>query len=198
MNARASALRPTKTNPAVVFFVVVVAVAGVASLAAQTPSLGDVARKEAERRKAQPPAGKVYTNKDLPPTAQKGTSPTPPSTDLVIPPDPVAAAEQKAEAEKPAGDEKNEAWWRARIGEARELVRRNEMFAEALQTRINSLSRDFVNRDNPAQRAKIGETRAEALNELARVKTEIEGGKKQIADIEEEARKAGVPPGWLR
>jgi hypothetical protein len=33
--------------------------------AGQTPTLGEVAKKEAERRKAQPTAGKVYTNKDL-------------------------------------------------------------------------------------------------------------------------------------
>jgi hypothetical protein len=164
---------------------------------AQAPSLGEVARKEAERRKALPPAGKVYTNKDLPPTAQKATPATPQSTDLAIPPDP-AAAEQKPDAQKPAGEEKNEAWWKARMTEAREQVRRNEIFAESLQTRINSLSRDFVNRDNPAQRAKLGEDRAEALNELARVKTEIDRGKKQIEDLEEEARKTGVPPGWLR
>ena len=72
------------------------------------------------------------------------------------------------------------------------------MFAEALQTRINSLGKDFVSRDNPVQRARISEDRAEALSELNRVKQEIERGKTQIADIEEEARKAGVPPGWLR
>ena len=80
----------------------------------------------------------------------------------------------------------------------REELRRNEMFAEALQTRINALSRDYVSRDNPAQRRQIGQDRAEALSELARVKQDVERGKKQIADIEEEARKAGVPPGWLR
>ena len=34
--------------------------------------------------------------------------------------------------------------------------------------------------------------------ERARVKAEIVNAKKQIEDIEEEARKAGVPPGWLR
>ena len=72
------------------------------------------------------------------------------------------------------------------------------MFAEALQTRINSLSTDFVNRDDPFQRAKIGEDRDKAIAELARVKGDIDRAKKQIEEIEEEARKAGVPPGWLR
>ena len=71
------------------------------------------------------------------------------------------------------------------------------MFAEALQTRINSLTTDFVSRDDPAQR-RHRRGPAEALTELTRVKQDIERGKKQIADIEEEARKAGVPPGWLR
>jgi hypothetical protein len=33
---------------------------------------------------------------------------------------------------------------------------------------------------------------------MARVTEEIATLKKQMADIEEEARQAGVPPGWLR
>ena len=167
---------------------------------AQTPTLGEVAKKEADRRKAQPPSGKVYTNKDLPASAQ-----TPAGAAPATPVDPVAAAtaekpaEQKPEGEaKPEGETKDEAWWKNRIMSTREELRRNEMFAEALQTRINALSRDYTSRDNPAQRRQIGQDRAEALSELNRVKQDVERGKKQIADIEEEARKAGVPPGWLR
>ena len=182
-----------------------------ASALAQTPSLAEVARKEAERRKALPPSGKVYTNKDLPPSAQKPAPSSGAGTGTTIPLDPVAAATGDKPADATADatptprradakprDEKTEAWWAGRISAAREAVRRNEMFAEALQTRINSLNRDFTNRDNPAQRAEIGRDRTEALAELARVKQDIEKGKQAIADIEEEARKAGVPPGWLR
>jgi hypothetical protein len=168
-------------------------------LEAQTPSLGEVAKKEAERRKAQPPAAKVYTNKDLPPSAQKPSTPPPVETQATLV-DPVAPAAEQKPPEKPEEqkEQKDEAWWKARMAGAREELRRNEMFAEALQTRINALSRDFVNRDNPVQRSKIGQDRADALTELARVKQEIDRGKKQIEDIEEEARKLGVPPGWLR
>ena len=102
------------------------------------------------------------------------------------------------EPEKPGEPTKDEAWWKQRIVQAREGVRRNEAFLEALQSRINSLSADFVARDDPYQRAKIGEDRQKALAEMERVTAEIALGKKQIADIEEEARKASVPPGWLR
>jgi hypothetical protein len=173
---------------------------------AQGPALGEVARKEQERRKAQPNAGKVYTNKDLPASALKpeGATQAPPaSTATPVEGQPGAAegqegaqkAEQKGE-EKPAASQ--EAAWKKRMSDAREELRRAEMFAQALQTRVNSLTSDYLSRSDPAQKARLGQERKEAQAELARVKQDIERAKKQIADIEEEARKAGVPPGWLR
>lgn len=177
-------------------------------LLAQTPPLGDVARKEQERRKALPSSAKVYTNKDLPkgvtrPADGEAAQPAEPSSAIPAEgsaaapavPEPKAAASKDAPKGKPGNDEDA---WRKRVTDAREEVRRNEMFAQALQTRINSVSRDMLSRDDPAQRARMSAERKEALAELDRVKQAIEAGKKQIADIEEEARKAGVPPGWLR
>ena len=178
--------------------VVAAALLGGRTVQAQTPSLAEVARKEADRRKGTGNAGKVYTNKDLPASVQKPAPPAAAAAETAIPLDPVAAATEQKPEVKPDGETKDEAWWKTRIASAREELRRNEMFAEALQTRINSLGRDFASRDNPVQRARIGQDRAEALSELNRVKQDIDRGKKQIADIEEEARKAGVPPGWLR
>ena len=187
----------------VVVFAIAVGLSG--SPAASGQTLGEVAKKEADRRKAQPQTGKVYTNKDLPASAQKPASANPSTeTPAQTPTDPVAAAtEQKAEdgkapGDKPQGDQKDQAYWKNRMATAREELRRSEMFAEALQTRVNTLNKDFSSRDNPAQRSAIGADRTEALNELTRVKQDVERGKKQIADIEEEARKAGVPPGWVR
>src|SRR5262245_25957400 len=160
---------------------------------AQTPTLGELAKQEQERRKNQKTPAKVYTKKDLPPSP-----PAPPSQPAGSSTPAAPADESKQAEKKPAEDEKDEAWWKNRINQVREEQRRNEMFAEALQTRINSLSTDFVNRDDPFQRAKIGEDRDKAIAELARVKADVDRAKKQIEDIEEEARKAGVPPGWLR
>jgi hypothetical protein len=157
----------------------------------QSPSLADLARKEQERRKTVKTPAKVITKKDLPPSAQ---NPPPPP----VAPAPSATKIDETKPPEPKPDEKDEAWWKNRINQVREELRRNEVFAEALQTRINSLSSDFVNRDDPFQRAKIGEDRDKALAELSRVKAEIVNANKQIEDIEEEARKAGVPPGWLR
>ena len=159
---------------------------------AQAPSLVELALKEQERRKTlKGTASKVYSDKDLPKSGPPVVASAVPPTPAVIPPEP-----QPAEA-KP-DDQKDEAWWRARIAQAREAQRRAEAFAEALQSRINALSTDVVNRDDPYQRAKIADDRLKALAELQRVTTEIEQSKKEIADIEEDARKSNVPPGWLR
>jgi flagellar motor switch protein FliM len=72
------------------------------------------------------------------------------------------------------------------------------MFADSLQSRINALTTDFVNRDNPVERQKIEETRKASLAELERVKKELADHAKTIADIEDEARRANVPAAWLR
>jgi hypothetical protein len=164
------------------------------AFAQQKPSLGELAAREAQRRQAVKSAAKVLTNEDLP----RGTAPRPaPAAADPAAPDAEAKADdpQQPKTQEPA---KSEAWWRQRISRAREELRRNEMFADALQTRINSLTNDFTARDDPFQRAKIAEDRTTALAELERVKADIELARKQIADIEEEARRTGVPPGWLR
>jgi len=157
---------------------------------AQTPTLGELALKEQARRKALKPAGKVLTNDDLP----RGVAPRP-STPVA--PAAQAAADDTA-MDKPEEPPKDEAWWKQRIVQVREELRRNEMFADALQTRINSLTGDFTMRDDPYQRAQIAEQRSKAILELDRVKADVELNRKKIADIEDEARRAGVPPGWLR
>lgn len=175
----------------------------ISAVPATAQSLGDLAKKEQARRKAAPPAAKTYTNDDLkqlpPPTGTPGKA----ADDAAKPSDAKATADakpepQKVDATKPPEPAKDEAYWRGRITAAREDVRRNEAFKEALQTRINALTADFAARDDPYQRAKVADDRQKALAEMARVSGDIEKTTKLIADIEDEARRAGVPPGWLR
>jgi hypothetical protein len=179
-----------------------------AAAAAQSPppSLAEIARKEAERRKTAKEAKIVITEKNLPESARKPAS-------TAVPADPnqsAQAGEQKpapagsaaagaapAAAAAPAGDQ-GETLWRGRITQARETLRRNEVFLQALQTRVNSLAMDYFGRDDPYQKMKLAGERDQAIQEMEKVKADIEASKKQVADIEEEARKAGVPPGWLR
>jgi hypothetical protein len=161
------------------------------------PSLAELARQEAERRKTVKDSKKVITAKDLPESARK-----PASTPAAAEPGaaPQAAADQKPAPGNPGpAGQADEAAWRSRITQAREALRRSEMFLQALQTRANALYNDYRNGAGDfTQQAQSNEERQKNLQELERVKAEVEASKKHVADIEEEARKAGVPPGWLR
>jgi len=176
-------------------------VVGIAS-AADAQSLAELARREEARRKAIKTPAKVYTNEDV----RGGNVPSPPapppaSDSLAAPAATAAVADDQTPAD--AADERDtpergEAYWRKRLQAQRDALARAELFAEALQSRINALSADFVARDDPAQRAVIATDRQKALAELDRVKQEIAQFTKDIAATHDEARRAGVPPGWLR
>jgi hypothetical protein len=180
-----------------------VVVVGTVSLWGQ--SLADVARKEEERRKAISKPAKVYTNKDLTPGAP-GSASSGSSSDAA---DAARAGDKSKDAKDPkdtkegGGDKgkepvKDQKYWSGKLKELQAKLDQDESFADALQNKINSLTADFVNRDDPAQRSVIDQNRQKALSDLARLKKSIEDDKKAIADLQEEARRAGVPPGWLR
>jgi hypothetical protein len=187
--------------------VILVFAVQVGAAVAEAQSLGEVARQEAARRKTVTSAGKVYTNDNLRPdgtTALPAVAPAPLDTPAPVPSDtPAAATESPASrpggtADKGPEPKKTEAYWRDRITSERDALSRAELFAESLQSRINALTADFSARDDPFQRNRIGQDRQQALGELERVRKEIAGHTKAIADIQEEARKAGAPAGWVR
>jgi len=167
-------------------------------------SLGEIAKREAERRKALPAAVKTYTNEDLkklpPMLSDTPGKPAEPASagDPAKPADAAKPTEIKPDAALPPEAAKDEKYWRGRLTAVKEDIRRNESFRDALQVKIDALAADFSSRDDPAARAKIADDRQKALAELSRLNTDIEKATKQITEIEDEARRAGVPPGWLR
>ena len=186
--------RPSRAQTLVVA-ALCLAAAGVAS-PGRAQSLADVAKKEEERRRKTAEPTKVYTNKDL-----KGSWESPP------PPAPTGAPAGEApkstatDGKTKAGDKdltKDPAYWGGKIKSLKAKLEQDQTYAEAMQSRINGLTTDAVNRDDPAQRAKLERDRQKALADLAALTKAIADGKKAIVDFEEEARRAGIPPGWLR
>jgi hypothetical protein len=167
-----------------------------------TVSLAEVARKEEARRKTTKKATRVITNASLGAVDDAAAVAPPPSTGTTSKDAPPANTSPTIPGGTggpvDAAEKKDQAYWQGRIGNARLELSRTQMFAESLQTRINSLKTDFVNRDNRVEREKIQQDMNAALAELERLKTEVEKQKKAIVAIEDEARRAGVPAGWLR
>jgi type IV secretory pathway VirB10-like protein len=182
--------------------VVVLAAAAVfaSGLVASAQSLAAAAQKEAARRKDVKAPVKVFTNdniKTVPPAAPQ----TPPADAAAPPAAPAAGTGGEAAEEKPpeAPDpQKDPEYWRKRMTDARQARDRNAFLLEAVQSRINALTTDFYARDDPYQRAQIELERNKALRELDFMTKQQAELEKKIADIEEEARRANVPPGWLR
>ena len=88
-------MRSTRTRVVTVFAALALLLIGASfALAEQTPTLGELALKEQERRKALKAAGKVLTKEDLPPptAAQPAASK----------PEPVAKSESAAKSEPAA------------------------------------------------------------------------------------------------
>ena len=81
---------------------------------------------------------------------------------------------------------------------ARSELQRSQAFHDALQAQVQGLYTEFIATDDPAQRAVVEKKRLAALAEQDRVKSEITRLTKAISDIEDEARRANVPAGWLR
>jgi hypothetical protein len=185
------------------FVVAGVLLVGTAAPVRAQQSLADIAKKEEDRRR-HVKTGKVYTNGDLasvPHPAGDSAAADP----AAAPPKDGGDASRDVKDKKDAGkaddkkpDESGQPYWSKRFRALRETLQRDQVYADALQSRINALTTDFVNRDDPAQRAQIASQRETSVNELNRLKKQIEDDKKTISDAEEEARKSGVPAGWLR
>jgi hypothetical protein len=172
---------------------------------AWSQSLADLARKEEERRKAVKAPGKTYTNDDLRryPVTTADTS-----TAAADPKAPAAA--DKAAADKAADGEKTadgkaapsidlgEEYWRKLINDARSTRARSSTYQEALESRIRSITSEFYTQTDPAQRAAMWAQRTKLIDDLQRLKQDIDDQDKAIAKIEEDGRKANIPPGWIR
>ena len=163
------------------------------------PPLAEIAREEKERRASISEKSRVYTNDDLLGGLRltTGTSSAPGGEATETAGDDAAAT---ADQTPPGTDtaQQDEEYWQQRITTAREGRRRAELLVAALQNRVDGLWADFTARDDPLQRAQIEQDRLDAISELEYTRGEIDRYEQETADIQEEARRAGAPAGWLR
>ncbi len=186
---------------------ILVCVMGVVTIASAQSSLAAAAKAEDTRRKTLKTPAKVYTNSTLP--AAPAEASTPPAAQAparpeggeegaaAVPGAPAAPAVPAAES--PAADARRTPdYWKKRMADAVAERDANQLMLDALQSRINGLWADFTARDDPAQRTVIANERQKALDEFERRKKRQSELVKAITDLEDEARRAGVPAGWLR
>jgi len=167
-----------------------------AVLAAQ--GLGDASKKEKERRKQAQDAGvkaKTYTEdelKTLPPIANAGDSA--PDAHAQSKPAVGGRTAEAAQSSEERQRQQDERMWRSRVANANARL---ASAREAYQTLSGlSLVPGYVFADQH------GRTVIHSVEQLqgmtARAKAELDAAQKALDDLLETARRANVPPGWLR
>jgi chromosome segregation ATPase len=112
---------------------------------------------------------------------------------------PPASAEPTAKKEAQEQDEHGEAYWRKRFADMRAKLHLAETERDVLQRELNVLQ---VQYDPDPQKAMIEQNTRGSINEhtdeIAAKDKEIADLKQQLADLEDELRRAGGEPGWAR
>jgi DNA repair exonuclease SbcCD ATPase subunit len=196
------------------------------TVAASAQTLADIAKQDTDRRKSVKHPAKVYTNDDvqdvkpiLPMMENDGTGAKPmekkddasaasPDTSgaaaagaaSATHADPNAKADGNGTA-KPAGTpgvkSGDEAAWRARFNAAREAVSRTQLQLESMRSRAAQLTAASAAASED-QRASFQKKQQDALQEYDKLRADLQRSQKALSDLETEASRAGVPPGWLR
>jgi hypothetical protein len=160
---------------------------------AQTPA--ELAEREAKRRKGASPAP-AYTNDDLSKGAKASPAPGKPGAAASTP----SAGAAEAAGENPSASAGDEAYWRRRMDEARRRVVAAERLVRQEQERLNALMADTspTNVMDPFRLQTLEADRAKAREAVEKATQEQAAAQKALEDLQEEARRRGALPGWLR
>jgi hypothetical protein len=144
-------------------------------------SLGDVAKREQEKRKVQPKQPvKAFTDADLPPNP--GASPDPKAGPSPVPLGAGDAASPGGLPDDEAARKLLERAWRARFDEARANVRSAD--ARAFEKKLDVVW--------------VGGIPYQTWVQVHVETEELKQARQALADLEEEFRRTGLPPGWTR
>ena len=159
-------------------------------------SLGAVAKKAgqakakqeqaADGKKADAPQTKVYTNKDL--------ADVPPSTAPVAAPEPGGSKTTTTTTSGTATTSPDEQMWRARARELRRALTDDQTKLAAAKAHLDSLP----DTAKGAAGAPIVDAWMKARAEISRLTATVDNDQRAVSELEDDARRAGVPPGWLR
>jgi hypothetical protein len=175
-----------------------------ATAAAQT-DLGAAAAKERERRKALAAGASPspsFSNDDLASEKQAakeaakeggkpGEKPKPK-------PQPAPTPLPTATSDDSAARRAQEMGWRTRAQRARQVVAESAARVAALEKQIERVGGETLASTDTNQILRLRAQREALENQLKDAREASRIAVEQLANVEEEARRAGVPPGWIR
>jgi hypothetical protein len=186
------------------------------TVAASAQTLADIAKKDTDRRKEVKHPAKVYTNDDVQnvkpilPMMENdgnGTKPMDPSSPNAsanassssaatsVGDDP--SAPKTDAAPRPGVKAGEEQQWRARMAAAHEAVSRTQLQLEGMRNHAAQMTAASA-AASEEQRGTFQKQQQDALQEYDKLRADLQKYQKALSELEAEAHRAGVPPGWLR
>jgi len=168
--------------------------------ASRSKTLVEAARDERERRAHAGEPVAVITNKSLPHSKGQLTyaQPGPKPAEAKAKP-PGTPGTEKGKATKGVGETHDEAYWRQRGLDIRQRWRLAADEISKLEQDVADWRRRFYAESDPAARdAQIKPEWDRALEQLQHKKEEVEATQRELEAFQEDGRRAGALPGWLR
>ncbi len=156
-------------------------------------SLAELAAKEAARRAAIKEPANVITEKDLPADKTPAGRRAPVEADGARP---SATPPRTSTTTKTDDNGHDERWWNARVQPLVEKLNRATRQLETARARARAISAEMQRSGTPARVA--ARKLQSVATEVDRRAVEVVNARRALGDLEEEARKAGALPGWLR
>lgn len=174
--------------------------------AAQSDSLADAARKHREQQAGKTPAAKVYTNDNLPSTETISTVGAPVADNASAAPTDGQSAPADSTAAKIAAKPEDDSKARQKTWEQwRDKIQKQKAAVDQLQKENEEIERQYKlttgNYYNSAQQrlydgAAMAKEDSAYKTQMEQKKKAVEDAKQKIDDLQEEARRAGVPSGF--
>lgn len=163
------------------------------------------AAKREKARRAKVKSEKTFTNKDIEDFKAKNKD-----TEAVVEgenqgeqtgeqteAEPAEGETTEPQAEENKGND--EKYWKDRYTDVADNLKEAEERLQNLQEEMNGLRiAYYAEQDGVAGRPKINSEIEKQFDEIEAAKKQVEESKQALENLEEEARKAGAPPGWVR
>jgi hypothetical protein len=174
---------------------------------AYSQSLGDLAKREQERRESVK-NDRVITDKEIAKYQSKSEAPKDASGKASARSDDPGSRQKEednaAKKENESTDEeavdfqgRTESYWRNTMSATRENVTRLENEANVLVLKLNGLQNQFYKEADGYRRETVQRDIQKTYYEQDLNKQNLEKAKAALQDLENEARKSGALPGWI-
>jgi hypothetical protein len=189
--------------------------AAFAAATVHAQSLGEIAarekrRREEEQKKNKGPA-RVVTTEDLANVQAKTATEARPQSAQELGGKPASSSDEidrdKPPSETPSGSAsgsgqerggQDEKTWRTQAQDLRNEIQEREQKLRALEQEKGKIGGDMLRSTDTNEILRMRGQQQQVDEQIATARRELEGVRTELAQFQESARRAGVPPGWIR